>query len=278
MKTVRRRDRGRNVPCGIAAWLLTLLTILCAGCAHPPTISTATRAAVYERANLFFDQTALLKPAQSDQPGFKFAPLLVQETLSTNASWSAPESVYFWRTQARDESRVLEQFNYLWFLADNERHLKIAQGVRITFNPAGEPIVWEILRDPSQARILFVCQSLEAAAMTNHPTPLPGRRFWVERSVDDTPAVVVARIIDESSVAMGPILYLESDSHNVSTLICRCMDAQAKEVVRQGTYELVPLDDVAVRWLKQDPTRGITRWLPGRRQDDLAQWLRMESH
>jgi hypothetical protein len=147
--------------------------------------------------------------------------------------------------------------------------------VRITFGEDGRPILWEILRDKSGARILFVSQSLEATAMTNFPAPLPGRRFWVERAVSEDPDTVVARIIDDSATVMGPTLYLESGSHDVGTLICRCMDAQATEVAGVANYRLAALDEAAVRWLARNKTPGITRWLPGNPADDLTLWLRV---
>ena len=173
--------------------------------------------------------------------------------------------------------QILEQFNYVWFQTEPNSDLRRPQGVRITFDPDGKPIVWEVLRDDSGARLLFVSQSLEAEAMTNHPAPLPGRRFWVERAVNDDPDVVVARIIDDGPVPMGPILYLDSTSHDVITLICRCMDAQADELVGTGTYGLATLDDAAVRWLARDKTPGIGRWLPGKPADELQNWLRIKT-
>jgi hypothetical protein len=251
-----------------------VLAVMVGGCAHAPTVSEADRTAIYQRATVQFDQTVLVKPQDSVRPEFKFAPLLVQEILSTNQAPAVPYSVYFWSTRARAGGRVLDQFNYLWFHRGNPSRPKMPQGVRITFNPDGQPILWEILRDPSGARILFVSQSLEAAAMTNRPAPLPGRRFWVERAVEEVPDVVVARVLDDAPAPMGPIVYLESGSHDVGTVICRCMDAQAREVVGMGTYGLATLDDAAVRWLSREKTPGLTRWLPGMPPDDVERWLR----
>ena len=39
------------------------------------------------------------------------------------------------------------------------------QGIRITLNSAGQPVIWEVLADSSRARLLFVSQNLEAAAV-----------------------------------------------------------------------------------------------------------------
>jgi hypothetical protein len=244
-----------------------------AGCRHTPKLSAPERESVYDRANVFFEQTLLVKPADSERVEYRMAPLLVQEVQSTNQLPDIPYAVYFWKTFARAPGRVLEQFNYLWFHPDDDQ-VKQPQGVRITFDSDGMPMLWEILRDPTGARIFFVSQSLEAAAMTNHPGPLPDRRFWVEQPVAEAPEVVVARIIDDSQTAMGPIVYLEADRHEVRTLICRCMDAQAKEAVGVAEYGVATLDDAAVRWLSQNRSPGIRRWLPGMPPDDLAEWLR----
>jgi len=266
---------------GPSSWSLVLgcvaVACLVAGCAHPPRLSQSTRTTIYERANVYFDQTVLIKPAESARPEFRLAPLVVQEVVDINTVLQSPYSVYYWRTFGRTANRQLEQFNYLWFHRDGDDEARLPQGVRITFDQTGKPMVWEILRDPSGARILFVSQAFEAAAMTNYPALLPGRRFWVEQAVEDAPNVVVARIIDDSPTAMGPILYLEADSHDVATLLCRCMDAQAREAVGMGIYGIATLDDAAVRWVSADTTPNIRRWLPGMPGDDLTQWLRLSS-
>ena len=254
--------------------LLAALVVLLPGCAHIPKLNESERAAIYERANVFFDQTVLIKPEDSNRAEYRLAPMLVQQVVPDRKPGRIPYSVYFWRTFAQSQGRALEQFNYLWFHQDADQE-KQPQGVRVTFNREGMPILWEILRDASHAQIFFVSQSLEAAAMTNYPGALPGRRFYVEQAVGDTPNVVVARVLDDSQTAMGPIVYLNADSNDVATLICRCMDAQAKEVVGMGDYGVATLNDAAVRWVSQDKTPNIGRWLPGRPADDLTQWLRL---
>jgi hypothetical protein len=254
--------------------LLAALVVLLPGCAHTPKLNESERSAIYERANVSFDQTVLIKPEDSNRPEYRLAPMLVQQVVPDRKAGRIPYSVYFWRTFAQSQGRALEQFNYLWFHQDADQK-KQPQGVRVTFNREGMPILWEILRDASHARIFFVSQSLESAAMKHYPSALPGRRFYVEQSVGETPNVVVARVLDDSQTAMGPIIYLNADSNDVATLICRCMDAQAKEVVGMGDYGVATLNDAAVRWVSQDKTANIGRWLPGRPADDLTQWLRL---
>jgi hypothetical protein len=263
----------------IAGFLLcAAFAVLASGCAHTSSLTPSLRDAIYERVNTHYTDTLLIKPVASDRQEFEYAPLLLQEVTPAGPPPNAPRSVFFWTTRARGLGTVLNQYNYIWFHSKEDRTPGIPQGVRITFNPDGIPIVWEVLRDPSGARVLFVSQSLEAAAMTNHPgtLPLPNRRFWVERPVSETPDVVVARILDDGPEPMGPIVYLDARTHDVGTIICRCMDAQAIEVEGMGMYRLAWLDEVAMRWLYEEKTGDLTRWLPGQPPDNLDRWLRIE--
>jgi hypothetical protein len=114
------------------------------------------------------------------------------------------------------------------------------QGIRITLNSAGQPMVWEVLADSSGADLIFVAQSLEAAALAEFGKALPARCYAIERSVEEAPNVVVARVIDDGPVAMGPFVYLSADTRVVSALICRCMPAQARKLLATGIYDLVP--------------------------------------
>ena len=65
--------------------------------------------------------------------------------------------------------------------------------------------------------------------------------------MEAAPNAIVARVIDDGPVPMGPIVHLSAGSHNVSTLICRCMPTQAKSLLETKTYELRPLGDAKFR-------------------------------
>jgi len=139
--------------------------------------------------------------------------------------------------------KVLPRFSYVWFYglgpAAAERAGKLlVQGVRLTLNAGGEPVVWEVMADPSGVEVMFVAQSLENAAAAAHGKALPGRRYAIERSVDEVPNVVVARVIDDGPLAMGPMVYLSAPRRAVSTVICRCMPAQARKLLATTAYEL----------------------------------------
>jgi hypothetical protein len=114
-----------------------------------------------------------------------------------------------------------------------------AHGVRITLDSAGQPVIWETLADTSGAQIIFVAQSLEARAFQAFGAPLEGRRFAVESALADAANVIVARVIEDGPVTMGPIVYLRAGTREVTTVICRCMEAQVRELVGQQEYELV---------------------------------------
>jgi hypothetical protein len=156
------------------------------------------------------------------------------------------------------------------------------QGIRMTLNTNGQPVIWEALADSSGAELIFVSQTLEAAALAEHGKPLPGRRHAIERSTEAAPNVIVARVIDDGPVAMGPIVYLNAGTRNVSTLICRCMPAQARKLLATSTYDLLPLQPMTLQFL-QARAGALAKphtafWPSDQRTDDrLEHWLRLPS-
>ena len=89
---------------------------------------------------------------------------------------------------------------------------------------------------------IYVSASLEAAAASEFGKPLAGRVHAIERATNETPHVVVSRVIEDGPTVAGPIVYLMAGSHDVTTLICRCMPSQAKELLGNGYYRLAELD------------------------------------
>jgi hypothetical protein len=145
-------------------------------------------------------------------------------------------------------ARVHPQFYYEWFYATNDATSPMSlsrQGIRITLDARGRPAIWEVLADTSGLRLIFVSQSLEAAAASQFGKPLPGRRYAIERSLSVAPSVIVPRVIDDGPMAMGPIVYLSGGTRDVSTLICRCMPAQVKRLVATQTFDLAALEGAA---------------------------------
>lgn len=173
------------------------------------------------------------------------APLLLRERLESSggADPVGMPSLHFSEGRATLQGRCYTQWTYRWRLdlaPDGTVRPSPWQGIRITLNAAGAPVIWEVLRDSSGASLVFVARSLETAAQRDFGAPLPGRRYAIERAVAEAPEVVVARVIEDGPVPMGPIVHLRATTGDVSTLICRCMPPQVKELAGQGDYELLP--------------------------------------
>jgi hypothetical protein len=233
---------------------------------------------IYQRATREFAEADFLKPAEpkTNDLTFTLAPLILQEvnggkgvlarldgfgTLSLSngvlvLDRSRP-AMYWQADTVQLKGKAHARFSYIGCYSLNpcgsergqstndvslggaESGLPL-QGIRITLSSAGQPVIWEVLADCSGAELIFVSQSLEAAAAAEHGKPLPRRRYAIERGVEEAPEVVVARVIDDGTVAMGPIVYLRADRRAVSTLICRCMPAQVRKLLATSTYDLLP--------------------------------------
>ena len=61
----------------------------------------------------------------------------------------------------------------------------------------------------------------------------------------------------DSPIPMGPIVYLSAGTRAVSTLICRCMPAQAKTLRATTTYDLLPFKAIATNSLLPWPTTTL---------------------
>ncbi len=227
-------------------WLALPNLLLLAACsvASPERrlqLTTDQREKIYERAGAFFTNTILIKPREptaAASPEWKLAPLFVREVAGSNAPTREQidlSDVSFLRGEVLISGRVHEQVVFAWkHPAHNAR-----QGLRITMNASGNPVIWEVLADPPGNDLVFVSQNFEAAAIREFGPPLPGRRFSVERDVEQAPSTVVARILEDASEIMGPVAYLDA-SGDVSTLACRCMPSQAKTATGTSYYELIP--------------------------------------
>lgn len=280
----------------------------CAKLDSPPAQAGAARVEIYQRASNQFAQADFYKPAESKthEAAFALAPLVLQEvtgvtdqpplaasfgTLSrSNGLWVLDRSwpAIYWRADTVTlNGKAHTRLAYWWFYptgaarSESAPHLALldrgagsltTQGVRVTLNSAGLPAIWEVLADSSGFRLVFVAQSLEAAAAARFGKPLPGRRYAVEQSLAQAPKVMVARVIDDGPVAMGPILYLNAASRTVSTLICRCMPAQAKVLRATIAYDLLPLPDIS----GDLPSVPTGTWSGEAATDNrLEHWLRL---
>jgi hypothetical protein len=278
------------------ALVLTLCLSSNALCAD--SVSTAVHIPrhgnIYERGNAQFEQAWFLKPVETDpeELTFKLAPLLLQEVATgsngitgrlgfgaltmTNGTHCVDVSrpvVYVHPDAVQMRGKPYARLTYLWFYpgqGQSEGPGRISpQGVRITLSDSGEPAVWEVLSDRSQLDLVFVSEKVEAAAVAAFGAPLEGRRYAAEASAAQAPRTVVARVIDDGPVAMGPIVYLKKETGDVMTLICRCMASQVRKLAGMGTYELH-------RWAHQTPRPANAGFWPDEAAGNrLEQQLRL---
>ena len=261
---------------------------------------------VYKRAEMKFESAVFFKPVETNTEALKFklAPLIMQEGVGTGEANAKPgfgavtvsngapvldlaqPALYVSADSVHVNGKAHARFTYVWVydLAGEKRMglagtlalpgrfaLPVAmQGVRMTLDKDGQPGIWEVLADGSGARVVFVSASVEAAALAEFGQPLARRRYAVERGVEEAPNVVVARVIDDGPMPMGPIVHVRASDYSVSTLICRCMAVQVKKLSGTETYALASWDETALAMSR----RGAVFW-PGEKSDELEALLRV---
>lgn len=221
----------------------------------------AMRQRAYERAPLVLPRADYYKPGSSapdlNELIMELAPLILvaapQGTPPGTSQGSAealPNAkpaipvVYAQVGSVAVNGRPHVQVTYAWPVPRSEPGNPTAQGVRLTLDSDGMPAVWEALSDPDQLRLIFVSESLEAAARDVWGEPLAGRRHAVEGAPAARPRTVVARVLADGPQPMGPWVYLTAD-HRVQTVLCRCMPSQVSEIAGMHTYELRPMSELA---------------------------------
>lgn len=247
-------------------WLVFCLgvAIIGAGCAvPPPRQSPVSDASLRERTARIFSHANYFKPAagvsQAATNFLAFAPLFLVESATTQPPTHSPQlKVFCHRSQFRFGGKTYSQFAY-WMAplkAQSSRGTSISrQGVRVTLDSRGRPAIWEILADSSGARLIFVSQALETAARREFGPPGAGNLSALERPPGTADRTVMPRIIDDGPVPMGPIVYLAAANQDVTTVACRCMDAQARELTGTYEYQLAPTRRTAFQHCQLD------RWL-----------------
>jgi len=244
-------------------------------------VTTDLRSAVCQRVHRNFAKAVFLKPSESQQidwhamsfgplagiePSY-LAPLFVLEL--GGGAQSQPRSakpgqlvatvdggflvetdrptVYFDSTTVRLKDHAFDQIRFLWFHESRDEAARaepLWRLVRMTCDGQGNPLIFEVCSSDEPLTIVYVSRSLEARAASRFGPPLEGRRFSIESDISRHPEVVVARVLDDAPEPMGPIVYLDAQRQQVSTLICRCMPAQVNEFVETAYYEAMPVDSL----------------------------------
>jgi hypothetical protein len=235
------------------------------------------------RATNQLDLVVLFKPVESANQTLvaRLAPLILQEITSTNgaapkADFPAPLpasdasnrfTIYARERKVQLQGQSHDEITYVWFYPSSpntnrtEAEALPLQGVRITLDSSGHPVIWEPLAATGPVRPVFVAGSLEHLALMRYQSRLPERRFVIEPDISRQPGVIVPRTLDDSPVVFGPILYLRASSRACWTVICRCMPAQAKTVATAYYYQLAP-------WPK-DLNRALRPYAPPVRRQIL---------
>lgn len=243
-------------------------------------VAARARAAerIYERALRHFDRAAFWKPrTESVAPLVaELAPLIVQEVTSESGeprdsdrfgalSGAASDpltvepgrpTVYYEESRTTVGGTERKQIAYVWFYemrppnATDQSAIAVT-GIRGTLGEDLFPLVWEVEEAPRHRnldehgfRLLFVADSVEARAIDAFGQALPGRRHVVERCIEESPDTIVARILEDGPVPMGPFVYRGGSPAAVTTLLCRCSPSQVQEIVETAYYELRPLEEL----------------------------------
>lgn len=263
----------------VACSLLCCASAACSGNhANPPgriIDSTVDVAAVaYRRVNERFANGLFFKPASPLPTGRAgtLAPILVQELEAgalapparlRPATWTVDaagrpvldasrSTIYFDSSTAVLDGVPFDQVSYLWWYApaDDARNPVGAspatawRGVRLTLDDQGFMLIGELLHPQAGVAEIYIARSVEEAAMRAFDGPLPGRRHAIEADPAAVPDVVVARVIEDGPVPMGPMIYQSRPDRTITTLLCRCMPAQIDNLVDGIEYELRPTNDL----------------------------------
>lgn len=229
-------------------------------------VSEEDLSASHSPGELRFSAANLLRPRESEGFDAYHAPLIIQE-LGSRASDSSyfgtfgtvthspagksvlvreKPAVYYLRTSGTFDVHVHRQLSYVWFYFLESSGAPAGgpavQGFRQTLDRSGYPAVTEILWSPDGLRLIYVSRSLENAAVREFGGALPGRRYAVERALEDQPGVVVAGVIEDGPEPMGPLVYLRAGTGEVGALACRCMPSRVEEILEIREYQLLPLE------------------------------------
>jgi hypothetical protein len=227
---------------------------------------------------------------------FKLAPLIIQEagpsvpSAEGSARFGALEgeqvdprrpAVYGREGEILVHGKTHLRLTYAWFYPTNYASpiRPTVCGFQVVLNSAGEPVIWETLPNGGEVRTFFVADSLEQAAAAEFGAPLKGRRYSTEPDVKERPGVLVARLLEDGPIPMGPIVYVAGPDDAITTILCRCMSAQTSNIVQNINYELLPLETLAEEAQSALNSGGGSpeNEAAGVKTEVLERWLRLPS-
>lgn len=233
---------------------------LLVGCARPesapknaaPSADEISR--TVQRTDASFSDAIYYKPVDETPEAMRrMAPLLVQgvaagSTLSgvpriaPISSQSTAPAIRLSHSTAVVAASKLSQWVWSWEFPSSERlHCErgqpIAQTVRMTLDSHGSPVIWEVFDCRERIVLVFVARSLEAAAARTYGAALPGRKYAVERSLEEQPSVIVAAVLEDGPEPMGPFIYLDENCRT-TTVLCRCMPARFENAIETLGYRV----------------------------------------
>jgi hypothetical protein len=177
----------------------------------------------------------------------QLAPLLVVRTGASQTELASP--VFAWQRSVTVASGTHVAIEYAWAMltAPDGSAGRILERYRLSLLLAddGFPLVAAARRlsPPRDERpLIFAPASLDAAARARYGGPAPGRAFAVEATLDAAPDVIVAGILEDGPVPLGPYVYIEPAGRGVVTVLCRCSPAQFESSVAGRFY---PLEETA---------------------------------
>jgi hypothetical protein len=220
----------------------------------------------YRRAERTLGSVHYLKPTETSASGLvlNLAPLLFMEDTVARTNFSAyPDhpgtvtsdspkrldmsrtTVYYSSSTLTTSNRILAQLTYEWRYPTMEKKGKPLtrlkwQGVRLTLDSQGHPVIWEVLNETQQRQVLFVARSLEEKAKAKFTNACPDRRFVIESPIETAPRAVVGGILEDGPVPMGPSVYVEQGTRDIVSVLCRCMPPQSTNVLTTSGYTLAP--------------------------------------
>jgi hypothetical protein len=166
--------------------------------------------------------------------GAPLGSVLVNERGELDVDATRP-ALYYAGGSVLVEGGERSQLSFVWF---RDTRPPVAQGVRLTLDAEGFPLIVEVLTDRSGRRVMYLASELEDAALAASGARLAG----------DELEVALAGHFKDAPAPSGPYVYLARDSTDVVAVHCRCAALLANEIRETIEYQLLPLAALDGAW------------------------------